>query len=65
MFPVCKCMSCKHYVVYPKESMIGRPYCDAFPEGIPCEIWWEEMDHTESYPGDHGIQYEPANPDAE
>ena len=60
MFPVCKCMSCKHYVVYPRDDMRGCPYCEAFPKGIPSKIWWEEIEHTAPYPGDHGIQYEPA-----
>ena len=63
MFPVCKCMTCKHYAAFPKKSMIGCPYCDAFPNVIPKEIWWEERDHTTAYHGDHGIHYEPAHPD--
>ena len=65
MFPVCKCMSCKHYVVYPRDDMRGCPYCDAFPKGIPSKIWWEEIDHTAPFPGDHGLRYEPANDETE
>ena len=56
MFPICKCMTCKHYAVYPREDMIGRPYCDAFPEGIPKKIWWEEIKHDKPYPGDNGLR---------
>jgi len=31
--------------------------CDAFPGGIPDAIIYEGHDHTNPYPGDHGIQY--------
>jgi DNA topoisomerase-1 len=31
--------------------------CDAFPNGIPDEIAYEDNLHTSPYPGDHGIQF--------
>jgi hypothetical protein len=46
------CSLCKH--VDPKQ----KRKCKAFDE-IPLEIWLGEVDHTEPYPGDNGIQFEP------
>ena len=33
--------------------------CRAFPVGIPEPIATGENPHTEPYPGDHGIRFEP------
>lgn len=33
--------------------------CLAYPDGIPEEILTGEVDHSQPYRGDHGIQYEP------
>jgi hypothetical protein len=33
--------------------------CDAFPNGIPMEIWKGQNDHREPFPGDGGIVFEP------
>jgi hypothetical protein len=48
------CFGCKHLWVYPR--------CAAFPDGIPYEIRAGYNDHTQPYPGDNGIQYEPNIP---
>ena len=32
--------------------------CEAYPDGIPEEIFNGEVDHKEPYKGDHGIQFE-------
>lgn len=53
------CTFCKH-LRRPTLSDNGthRHTCDAFPGGIPSEIWRGDNDHKKSYPGDHGIQFE-------
>jgi hypothetical protein len=35
--------------------------CDAFPDGIPSDIWEGQTDHRTSYPGDHGLQFDAVN----
>lgn len=45
------CLRCKH-------KTPGKGTCKAFPDRIPKEILRGEVDHTSSYPGDHGIQFE-------
>ncbi len=51
------CMDCKHY----RRSDSGPVAftCDAFREGIPEEILLHRNPHTEPFPGDHGIRFEP------
>lgn len=34
------------------------PYCAAFPDRIPADIWMEGFDHRRPYPGDGGIRFE-------
>jgi hypothetical protein len=35
----------------------GTPRCEAFPLRIPDEILLRGNDHTQPFPGDHGLQW--------
>jgi len=55
IYPPPICLMCKHNREAPQGGMV----CDAFPDGIPEPILVGDFDHTEPYPGDHDIQFEP------
>jgi hypothetical protein len=51
-----QCALCRHL----HDRRRGEPRtCDAFPDGIPHTILFGDTDHRLSYPGDHGIHFEP------
>ena len=61
--PNCRKRKCKHFWGIEwlgDDEPSERPVCKAFPQGIPPEIGYGDNDHTEPYPNDNGIQYEPA-----
>ena len=52
--PQPQCAACTHL----DRTATQDQLCEAFPDGIPDEIWTNEVLHTASYPGDHGIHLE-------
>lgn len=49
------CARCRRFTgTKPRERT-----CEAFPDGIPAEIWLGDNDHTEAYEGDGGKQFLP------
>ena len=61
--PVCSpvCLVCKYLN---RKSMLSRT-CKAFPEGIPDVFLYGKKTHDEPFPGDHGLQFEMLDTDAE
>jgi hypothetical protein len=66
MVNLSQCSGCKH-AQKAGHRPTGEIYlrCSAFPDGIPDEIAQNLVRHTKPYPGDHGIQYEPIEEEAE
>lgn len=50
------CVHCRHFIGF---SPGGKPYCEAFTNGIPDKFWNAKIDHTTPYTGDGGITFEP------
>ena len=54
MTVISQCLKCKHF----NPEYQGDNRCDAFPEGIPASVRWNEVDHRQPVEGDHDIQFE-------
>jgi hypothetical protein len=54
-----QCEACIHL---DRDAPPGEYRCAAFPAGIPIPIQANKHDHSEPYPGDHGIRYEQIRP---
>ena len=50
--PQSQCTACTHL------DREADQLCDAFPDGIPTEIWTNKVAHVTHYPGDNGIHLE-------
>lgn len=49
------CSFCRHLRLKSKDRT-----CEAFPGGIPIEIWMGKNKHVDPFPGDKGIRFERA-----
>lgn len=50
-----QCSTCKHWRTF---TGLDDATCDAFPEGIPRSIFWNEQDHRRPAEGDGGLRWE-------
>lgn len=64
MIQTAQCLGCAHYR---RGSKVRGGSCEAYPQGIPHEIYSNKVRHDAPYPGDNGIMFDPApvDPDAE
>lgn len=49
------CLACQRL----RPPVRGRWACAAFPGGIPSRLLCAAADHSEPFPGDQGIRFEP------
>lgn len=50
------CVHCEHFSGF---TTVGKPYCKAFPGGIPDKFWSGKVDHTTPYDGDNDVTFQP------
>lgn len=51
-----QCFECVHL---DRDASFNPIRCSAFPDGVPIPIQMNKHDHRKSYPGDHGVRFEP------
>jgi hypothetical protein len=61
MLATAQCQVCRHYVCTIVDGQ-WHPTCKAFPEGIPDDLFFHKVSHTEAYPGDNSLRFEPMSP---
>lgn len=64
MIQTAQCLMCSHYR---HDSKVRSGSCEAYPQGIPREIYSNKARHDIPYPGDNGIMFDPVpvDPDGE
>lgn len=50
-----QCLDCKNFI---EKTENGTFICKAFPNGIPEDVFWNKIYHTENIDGDNGFKYE-------
>lgn len=56
-----QCIDCKNYIGKIDDKLF---ICKAFPEGIPTDVFWNKIPHTEHIEGDNGYLFEDINTDS-
>lgn len=49
-----QCYICKRF-----HGKVSRPTCDAFPKGIPAELWLGQVEHNVSFLKKDELLFEP------
>ena len=55
MVKIPPCMDCKNYIGRNNED---KDICKAFPDGIPDNVFWGDINHKTHIDGDNGYKFE-------
>lgn len=58
--PKSQCGACARYrspFARPDGNWDGPAFCEAFPDGIPAEVFGNQLDHRQPIDGDHGVRW--------
>lgn len=59
--PQSQCGTCARFrspFSMPRGERPPGPFCAAFPDGIPNQVFWNGLDHRQPIDGDHGLRWE-------